>query len=352
MSLGPIWNLITLDFGVDLGTANTLVYIKGQGVVRDDPTVIAIHKKTKTTVAIGQQAKQMIGRTPEAINTIQPVANGVIVDFEATQRLIQHHINQLHRSSSRKLVLNRPRVVIGVPSLVTAVERRAVVDAARKSGAREVYIVDESMASALGCGLLNDQAQGRLLIDIGGGTTEIAVASLDGLVVNKSVSVAGWAIDQAIINHSRETYQLLIGSQTAENLKLEVGQATKPEKPKTAMLRGRDISSGLPKGVRVDSQEIQAIIEPILDQIAVAVQEVLIETPPELAADISHSGATIAGGGALLPGIAEYFTKKLEIPAQVADKPLQAVVNGLAILLDDRRLLQQIALPLSKQHED
>ena len=257
MAFDPLWSLITLDVGIDLGTANTLVYIKGDGVIQSEPTVVAVHKKTRSTIAIGQEAKRMIGRVPESVQTIQPVANGVIADFEATQRLIQHQIDQMHRQSRRKLIINRPRVVIGVPSLVTAVERRAVSDAARRSGAREVYIVDESMASAIGCGILNGQAQGRLLIDIGGGTTEVAVVSFDGLVVSKSIPVAGWTIDQAISNYSREKYRIIIGSQTAENIKLEIGQAINQGKPQSTMLRGRDVSSGLPKAVKINSQEIQ-----------------------------------------------------------------------------------------------
>lgn len=352
MAIGTIWNLITLDIGVDLGTANTMVYIKGDGDFRSQPTVIAIHKKSQSTVAIGHDAKQMIGRTPESIKTIQPVSNGVIADFEATQRLIQHHINHLHQTSSKKLKINRPRVVIGVPSLVTAVERRAVIDAARKSGAREVYIVDESMASAVGVGLLSGKASGRLLVDIGGGTTEIAVASLDGLVVNRSIPVAGWAIDQAIMAYARDKYHILIGSQTAEAIKVEIGRASQHDQAQSTMLRGRDVASGLPKAVRISSQEIQQVIEPILNQIAVVLQEALEATPPELAADITQSGATIAGGGALLSGIDTYFSQKLGIAVHLAEKPLESVIKGISVMLDNRRLLDQVAQPAIKKHEN
>ena len=341
----PLWHLITFDIGMDLGTANTLVYVKGRGVVNNEPTVLAQHKKTKEIVAVGEQAKHMIGRAPNTIKTIQPVANGVIADFEATQSLIRSLLDQFHRKHGHWTKLPRPRIIIGVPSLVTEVERRAVIDAARKSGAREVYLVDESMASAFGAGLLTGKAQGRLLMDIGGGTTEMAVVSLDGLVVNRSVPVAGWEMDQAIIDFARETYQILIGEQTAEAIKLSVGQAAPQSKPRTGMLRERDLVSGLPKAVKISGNEIEAAIEPILADMAALLQEVLEETPPELAADITEAGLTLAGGGALLPGIDAYFKKRLEIDVSIAEEPLDAVIRGTAMLLDDPIMLQRLALP-------
>jgi rod shape-determining protein MreB len=340
----PFWTLITLDIGIDLGTANTLVYIKGQGVAVQEPTVVAQHRKHKNTVAVGRKAKEMIGRTPETIRTIRPIASGAIADFEAAQSLIRTLLTQVHQQYGQWRKLPKPRVVIGVPARITEVERRAVVDAALAAGARVAYLVDESMASALGSGLLNGDVQGRLLIDIGGGTTEIAVVSLDGLVVNRSVPVAGWEMDQAIINYARDKYQLLIGEQTAEQLKVNMGSDGK-----TVVMRGRDMVTGLPKAIHVDDREIRHALIPILDQLKSLVREVLEETPPELSADITESGITLAGGGALLAGIDEYFATALEMPVHVAEKPLDAVVQGTALLLEDPHLLKKLALPTRKK---
>lgn len=340
----PFWNLITLDIGIDLGTANTLVYIKGQGVAVQEPTVVAQHRKHKHTVAVGKKAKEMIGRTPETIITIRPIASGAIADFEAAQSLIHSLLTQVHQQYGAWRRLPRPRVVIGVPARITEVERRAVVDAALAAGARKAYLVDESMASALGSGLLGEEVRGRLLIDIGGGTTEIAVVSLDGLVVNRSVPVAGWEMDQAIINYARDTYQLLLGEQTAEALKIDMGKTDKQ-----MVMRGRDMVTGLPKAVQVNSKEIRQALEPMFDQLKSLVREVLEETPPELSADINQSGITLAGGGALLAGIDDYFAKALDMPVQIAPDPLDAVVLGTAKLLDDPKLLQQLALPIRKK---
>lgn len=349
MLFDPLLNLVTFDIGMDLGTANTVVYVKGRGIVNNEPTVVAQHRKTKATIAVGSQAKKMIGRTPENIRTIQPVANGVIADFEATQSLISALLSQFHQQHGHWTKLPRPRIIIGVPSLVTEVERRAVVDAARKAGAREVYLVDESMASAIGSGLLTGEAQGRLLVDIGGGTTEMAVASLDGLVVNRSVPIAGWEMDRAIINFARDKHQILIGEQSAEAIKIEIGQAAKQKQTRSTMLRGRDLVSGLPRAVRITGEEIQEALQPILDQMAVILQELLEETPPELSADITESGLTLAGGGALTPGIDEYFGQKLQMKTQIADNPLHAVINGTAKLLDDPQMLKKLALPVRKK---
>jgi rod shape-determining protein MreB len=339
----PIWNLITLDIGIDLGTANTLVYIKGQGVAMNEPTVVAQHKKQKHVVAVGHKAKEMIGRTPETIKTIRPIASGAIADFEAAQNLIRALLTQVHQEYGQWRRLPKPRVVIGVPARITEVERRAVVDAALAAGARIVYLVDESMASALGSGLLNGDVQGRLLVDIGGGTTEIAVVSLDGLVVNRSVPIAGWEMDQAIINFARDAYQLIIGDQTAEALKIQASQEV------TLIMRGRDVVTGLPKAVTISASEVQQAIRPMLDQLRSLVQEVLEETPPELAADITQSGLTLAGGGALLVGIDAYFAETLHMPVQIADQPLDAVVQGTAKLLDNPKMLDQLSLPIRKK---
>lgn len=340
----PLLNLVTLDIGIDLGTANTLVYIKGQGIAIQEPTVVAQHRKHKNTIAVGHKAKEMIGRTPETIRTIRPIASGAIADFEAAQHLIRTLLGQVHQEYGRWRKLPRPRVVIGVPARITEVERRAVVDAAIAAGARIAFLVDESMASALGSGLLNGDVRGRLLVDIGGGTTEIAVVSLDGLVVNRSVPVAGWEMDQAIINFTRDSYQLLIGDQTAELLKMEIGQSD------SVVIRGRDMVSGLPKAIKVNSDEVRKALLPILMQLKSLVREVLEETPPELSADINQSGLTLAGGGALLSGIDAFFADELDIPAQIAERPLDAVVHGTAKLLDDPQLLAKLALPIRKKN--
>ncbi len=345
MFSNPLWNLITLDIGIDLGTANTLVYIKGQGIAVNEPTVVAQHRKHKHTVAVGSKAKEMIGRTPETIRTIRPIASGAIADFEAAQNLIHTLLTQVHQSYGQWRKLPKPRVVIGVPARITEVERRAVVDAALAAGARVAYLVDESMASALGSGLLNGDVRGRLLIDIGGGTTEIAVVSLDGLVVNRSVPVAGWEMDQAIINFARDSYQLHIGEQTAEALKVQMAE----QDNQAMIMRGRDMVTGLPKAVHITADEIKLALIPMLDQLKSLVQEVLEETPPELSADITQSGLTLAGGGALLAGIEEYFAKALDMPVHIAAQPLDAVVQGTAKLLDDPKLLAQLALPIRKK---
>lgn len=344
MFSNPLWNLITLDIGIDLGTANTLVYIKGQGVAVNEPTVVAQHRKLKNTIAVGHKAKEMIGRTPETIRTIRPIASGAIADFEAAQSLIQNLLSQVHQAYGQWRRLPRPRVVIGVPARITEVERRAVVDAALAAGARVAYLVDESMASALGSGLLNGDVRGRLLIDIGGGTTEIAVVSLDGLVVNRSVPVAGWEMDQAIVNYARDTYQLLIGEQTAETLKIQMA-----DQEQKMVMRGRDMVTGLPKAVHIDAAEINQALVPMLDQLKSLVREVLEETPPELSADINQSGITLAGGGALLSGIDTYFAEALNMPVHIASQPLDAVVQGTAKLLDDPKLLKQLALPIRRK---
>jgi rod shape-determining protein MreB len=343
MFSNPLWNLITLDIGIDLGTANTLVYIKGQGIAMHEPTVVAQHRKHKHTVAVGHRAKEMIGRTPETIRTIRPIASGAIADFEAAQSLIHTLLTKVHQDYGQWRKLPRPRVVIGVPARITEVERRAVVDAALAAGARVVYLVDESMASALGSGLLNGDVRGRLLVDIGGGTTEIAVVSLDGLVVNRSVPVAGWEMDQAIVNFARDNYQLLIGEQTAEALKMQTAEKQQ------LVMRGRDIVTGLPKAIHVNPEEIRQALIPMFDHLRSLVQEVLEETPPELAADITQSGLTLAGGGALLTGIDTYFAEALHMPVHIAPQPLDAVVQGTAKLLDDPKLLQQLALPIRKR---
>jgi rod shape-determining protein MreB len=343
--LNPLWNLITLDIGIDLGTANTLVYIKGQGIALHEPTVVAQHRKLKHTVAVGHKAKEMIGRTPDTIRTIRPIASGAIADFEAAQSLIHTLLTQVHQSYGQWRRLPKPRVVIGVPARITEVERRAVVDAALAAGARVAYLVDESMASALGSGLLNGDVRGRLLIDIGGGTTEIAVVSLDGLVVNRSVPVAGWEMDQAIVNFARDNYQLLIGEQTAEALKIQMTE----DKNQKITMRGRDMITGLPKAMHVTAGEVQQAMVPMLDQLKSLVQEVLEETPPELSADINQSGITLAGGGALLAGIGAYFEQQLGMPVHIADQPLDAVVQGTAKLLDDPELLHKLALPIRRK---
>jgi rod shape-determining protein MreB len=343
--LDSMWKLVAFDVGIDLGTANTLVYVRGRGIVMREPTVVAKHTKTRQVVAVGSPAKAMIGKAPAVIKTIRPVANGVVADFDAAQSLIASMLDQLHDTPGKWRRLPRPRVVVGVPSLVTEVERRAVIEAAIKSGARSVYLVDESMASALGCGLLDGQAAGKLLVDIGGGTTEIAVVSLDGLVVNRSVPVAGWEMDQAIINYIRSHYQLIIGDQMAERLKIEIGEAIPDANAKgQGIARGRDAVTGLPKAINVRSQEIRQALDPILNQLTALIQQVLEETPPELSADITESGLTVAGGGALLPGLDQYFATQLQMPVAIANDPLTAVVQGTAILLDDTSLLKRLAI--------
>ena len=317
-------SLIGRDMAVDLGTANTLVYVRGKGVLLDEPSVVAINTTTGEILAVGHEAKRMIGRTPDTIEAIRPLKDGVIADFEATEQMLRYFIHQVHR----RRYFAKPRMVICVPSRITAVEQRAVKEAGYQAGARRVYIVEEPMAAAIGAGLPVHEPTGNMVVDIGGGTTEVAVISLGGIVVNHSIRVAGDEIDDAIIQYARRDHNLVIGERTAENAKIAAGSAYPLEEEIRTTLRGRDLLTGLPKSVEVSSVELRDAISQPVNTIVEVVKTAIEETPPELVADIMEQGITLAGGGALLFGLDRRLQTELKMPVYRADDPLTCVARG------------------------
>lgn len=337
------WSLVSHDIGIDLGTVNTLVLVRGKGIVIREPSVVAVHKKSKQVLAIGAEAKRMLGRTPMAIDAIRPLKDGVISDFDCTEAMLKAFIQKVHYSASwRNIKIPRPRVVVGIPSGVTEVERRAVQDAALSAGARAAYLIEEPMAAAIGAGLPIEEPEGNLIMDIGGGTTEIAVISLGGVVIIKSLRVAGDELDQDILNYLKMRYGLLIGEKTAESIKIEIGSAMPLKAEKETVVRGRDLSTGLPKSLKISSVEIREAMVGTINQIIGALSEVLEETPPELTADLMERGIVITGGGALLRGLDKRIAEETKMPVWVADDPLTTVVRGCGRLLDDLDLLSKV----------
>ena len=312
------------DMGIDLGTANTLVHVKGRGVVLREPSVVAIDRETNTVRSVGEEAKQMVGRTPGHIVAIRPLKDGVIADFEITQRMLQHFIQRVHRG--RKFAF--PRVMVGIPSGITEVEKRAVIEATITAGARDARTIEEPMAAAIGAGLPVCEPTGSMIVDIGGGTTEVAVVSLGGIVTCRSLRIAGDEIDEAIIAYLRRTYNMLIGERTAEFLKLEIGSAYPLAEEISCEIKGRDLVSGLPRSVRINSVDLrEAINEPVL-QIVETVRTTLEQSPPELSADIMERGIVLAGGGALLRGLDQLLAHESGIPVHIAEDPLSCVALG------------------------
>ncbi len=335
------FGIFSRDLGIDLGTANSLVYVKGRGVVLREPSVVAIQKDTGQILAVGEEAKQMIGRTPGNIVAIRPLKDGVIADFDTTQAMIRYFINKALRG--RRFFL-RPRVVIGVPSGVTTVEERAVREAALQAGAREVYLIEEPLAAAIGAGLPVHEPIGNMIVDIGGGTTEVAVISLGGIVTSRSIRVAGDEMDEAIIQYVKKHYSLMIGERTAEEIKIKIGSAYKPEGRGSEDVRGRDLVTGLPKTIRVSAEQIyEALSEPVA-AILEAIKATLERTPPELAADIMDRGIIMAGGGALLKGLDRLVSEQTGMPVSLADDPLLAVVRGTGYVLDNIEILRRVVL--------
>lgn len=330
--------------GIDLGTANTLVLIKDKGIVIREPSVVAMHKKSKTVVAIGSEAKKMLGRAPSTLSIIRPLQDGVISDFDATAAMLSHYIRQVHRSPGLIPKIPKPKVVIGIPSGVTEVERRAVQGAALAAGARKAYLIEEPMAAAIGVGLPIDESSGSIIVDIGGGTTEIAVVSLGGIVVNKSIRVAGDELDEAIISYLRLKYGVLIGQPTAEEVKITLGSAHSGnnEEERYTVLRGRDLETGLPRSIKISASEVREALNPVIAQIINAIKDLLEETPPELVSDILNRGIALAGGGALLRNVDIAISEATKMPVWVADEPLTAVVRGTGKVLVDQKLLEKI----------
>lgn len=340
-AIGKIFGYFSHDVGIDLGTANTLIWVKGKGVVIREPSVVARQKKTKEVLAIGSSAKKMLGKTPQNIEVIRPLKDGVIADFDATDAMLTHYINKVHESQTVLPKIPRPRVVIGIPSGVTEVERRAVADAAISSGAREAHLVEEPMAAAIGAGLPVEDPDGILIVDIGGGTCEIGVISLGGIVLGRSIRVAGDEMNEAVVNYVRLKYSLLLGETTAEDVKINIGTA-QTQKEKFFVVRGRDLETGLPKSVKLSSFEIQEALTPIVQEITSAVVDTLEETPPELVSDIMERGIFMAGGGSLLSGIDRVVADATKMQVQVAEDPLTCVVRGCGKVLEDPVLLSKI----------
>ncbi|MBJ7470826.1 MAG: rod shape-determining protein [Solirubrobacteraceae bacterium] len=318
------------DMAVDLGTANTLVYVRGRGIVLSEPSVVAIDSRTGEVHAVGIEAKRMLGRTPGTIQAIRPLKDGVIADFDVTEEMLRHFIQKVHQNRWA-----HPRVVVCVPSGVTGVEKRAVEEATLSAGARQAYLIEEPMAAAIGAGLPVGEPTGSMIVDIGGGTSEVAVISLGGIVVSQSIRVGGDELDEAIINYAKREYKLLIGQQTAEELKLEIGSAYPMDEELQAEIRGRDMVTGLPKTIVLTSEEIRRAIDEPLSQILGAVRETLDRTPPELASDIMDRGIMLAGGGALLHGLDERLRQETQMPCHLAESPLTCVAVGSGRSLEE-----------------
>uniref|UniRef100_A0A7C4TCN2 Cell shape-determining protein MreB n=1 Tax=candidate division WOR-3 bacterium TaxID=2052148 RepID=A0A7C4TCN2_UNCW3 len=333
------------DVAIDLGTCTTLIYVNGRGIVLNEPTVVAIETKTKKCLAVGEEAKKMLGKTPEEIKAIRPMKDGVIADFEMVELLLRTFIDKVQQ---RKL-FTRPRVIVCVPSGITEVEKRAVRDSVEAAGAREVYLVSEPIAAAIGINLPIHLPTGNMIIDIGGGTTEIAVIALSGIVTNISIRVAGDEMDEAIVQYIKKTYNLIIGEQTAEEIKIAIGNAFPTEEEKTIEVRGRDLVHGIPKTIKLTSHEVREAIQEPLAMIVDAVRQTLEKTPPELAADIVHSGIYMAGGGSLLRGIDTLIREETNLPVTVAEEPNKAVVLGAGKILEDTTKFEKVIFTLKRE---
>lgn len=335
--------LFSNDLAIDLGTANTLVYARGRSIIINEPSVVAVHRNTRgqnKVLAVGREAKEMLGRTPGTIQAIRPMKDGVIADFEVTQSMLKYFINK----ANYKKTFISPRIVICIPFGITQVEKRAVKESARSAGAREVYLIEEPMAAAIGSGLPITEPSGNMIVDIGGGTTEVAVISLGGIVYSKSVRVAGDKFDDAIVNYIKRKYSLLIGEQTAEKIKVTIGCAYPFDKPKTYEVKGRDLITGSPKTIEINSEEIREALADPVSAVVDAIKTTLDRTPPELAADIVDNGIILAGGGSLLANLDILIKEKTGLPVSVADDPLTCVVRGSGKVLEEINLLRQVTI--------
>ncbi len=340
MILNTVLSWVSSDLAIDLGTANTLVYVKGKGIVLNEPSVVAIQKDTGKVLKVGKEAKIMVGRTPGNIVAIRPMKDGVIADFKYTEGMLRYFIQKVHNRKS----LIRPRIIISVPSGVTQVERRAVRDSAQSAGAREVYLIEEPMAAAIGAGLPITEANGNMVIDIGGGTTDIAIISLAGIVYSKSVRTGGNKMDEAIIQAIKKKYNLLVGERTSEEIKIEIGSAFPMEENKQLEVKGRDLVSGIPKTIVINEEEIRDALDEPISQIVEGVKAALENTPPELSADIVDKGIVLAGGGALLRGLDILLREETSLPITIADDPLSTIVLGAGQALNEIELLKQISI--------
>jgi rod shape-determining protein MreB and related proteins len=340
MNLSRLFSLFSSDLAIDLGTANTLVYAKGRGIVVNEPSIVAINKITNQVEAVGKEAKDMLGRTPGNIVSIRPMKDGVIADFTVTEKMLTYFIRKAH---SRK-VLVHPRIVIGVPSGITQVEKRAVQDSAYRAKASETFLVEQAMAAAIGAGLPVTEPSGNMIVDIGGGTTEIAVISLSGIVHARSEKVAGNEMDEAITQYIKRKYNLLIGERTAEQVKIEVGSAFPLDQPRTMEIKGRDLMEGVPKSIIISDEEIREALDECINIIINAIRVVLERTPPELSADIADRGIVLAGGGALIKNLDKRIRDETGLPVTMAENPLSCVVLGTGKMLTEFNLLRKIAV--------
>jgi rod shape-determining protein MreB len=343
MIVDSLLGLFSNDLAIDLGTASTLVYVKGKGIVTNEPSVVAIRrdaKGTKKILAVGNEAKKMLGRTPANIVAIRPMKDGVIADFEVTESMLSYFIKKVHNRRS----FIRPRIIVSVPSGITPVEKRAVKESAESAGAREVYLIEEPMAAAIGAGLPVSEPSGNMIVDIGGGTTEVAVISLSGIVFSKTVRVAGDKMDEAIVNYIKRKYNLLVGERTAELIKTTIGIAYPEKEVRSVDVKGRDLVTGVPKTLEINSEEIRGAISGPVNSIVESVKTTLERTPPELAADIVDRGIVLAGGGALLKNLDILLREETGLPIVVAESPLTCVVMGSGRALDELSLLKEVAL--------
>ncbi len=335
-----LFGMFSNDLAIDLGTANTLIYVKGKGIILSEPSVVAIKKGTNQVLKVGKEAKEMLGRTPGSIVAIRPIKDGVIADFDVTEQMIRAFILKSH---NRKALV-RPRVIVGVPSGITQVEKRAIRDSCDQAGAREVYLIEEPMAAAIGAGLPVQEPSGSMIVDIGGGTTEVAVISLSGIVYSQSVRIAGDEMDEAIMQYLKRKYNLLIGERTSENIKIQIGSAHPFDESRKMDIKGRDLVDGIPKTLSIVDADIREALHDTVYAIVDAVKTALERTPPELSADIAEKGIVLAGGGALLHGLDTLISLETHLKVRVADDPLSCVVLGTGKVLDELDLLKMVCL--------
>ncbi len=345
--MGKFFSNFSNDIGIDLGTANTLVYVKGRGIIINEPSVVAVNKKTGQVLAIGKEAKRMVGKTPSHIVATRPLVDGVVSDFEITEKMLKYFIDKVH--TGRFNFFSRPRVVIGIPSDVTEVEKRAVIDAAMSAGAREAYLIDEPMAAAIGARLPVQDAAGNMVVDIGGGTTDIAVISLGGIVVSRNLRIAGDEMNEDIIRYCRDEFNLLIGEKTAEDVKIAIGSACPQEKKMQLTVRGRDLVTGLPKEIIITDEQAREALSRSIRIIVNSIKTAVEETPPELISDIMQRGIILAGGGSMIRGLDKLVADQTEMPVLMMEDPLTAVVRGTGIVLEDIETLSEVLI--ENQHE-
>lgn len=339
---GKLFSFLSFDIGIDLGTANTRVGILGKGVVIHEPSVVAINKHTKEVLAVGKEAKEMLGRTPANVVAIRPLKDGIIVDFDTTQAMLKYFINKVHAEYGSYGTIPRPRVVVAVPSAITEVEKQAVIDAVESAGAREAYVIEEPMAAAIGVGLPVQDPIGNMVVDIGGGTTDIAIISLGGIVVDKTIKIAGDEMDDQVVDFIRERYNLLIGRRTAEQIKMQIGSAYPLKKEKSMHVQGRDMLKGLPKSIEVTTVEIREAISPSLYAMTEAIKEAIEDAPPELVSDIYTQGILLTGGGGKLEGLDSYWQDQLKIKVHRAENPSLSVVYGTLAVLTQVDVLKRL----------